>query len=85
MGLIFDILKDTETKELTRPMVKVNVELLKSKSDKKHYETIMAIESKRANKVQLTNKDRRAFRSAVNALERRGSAKIVTSIEVDRT
>ncbi len=84
MGLIYNILKDTKTKQLATPMVKINSELIISTSDKNHQRTIMAMEQKRKSGKELTNKDQRAFRSAVSALERRGSVTIVTEIEVPK-
>lgn len=84
MGMIHDILKHTVTKKLPKPMVRINFDLIKTRSDKEHLKTIQAIEKKKADKLPVTNKDRREFRVAVNALERRGSAKILHSIEVDK-
>jgi len=85
MGLIYDILKHTETKKLAKPVVQIATDRIDSKAARMHMETIQRIEAKRAAKQELTNKDRREFRCAVNGLKKRGLAKIITEIEVDKT
>ena len=84
MGLIYNILKRTETKKLDNPIVQIATDRIASKMERQHMATIQRIDAKRAAKQELTNKDRRDFRSAVNGLKRRGLAKVVTEIEVDR-
>ena len=84
MGLIYDILKSTKTKKLDNPIVQIATDRITSKMERQHMETIQRIDAKRAAKQELTNKDRREFRSAVNGLKRRGLAKVITEVEVDK-
>jgi hypothetical protein len=84
MGLIHNILKQTETKQLQNPMVQISTDRIQSKMEKQHMATIQRIEQKRQAKMTLTNKDKRDFRGAVNGLQKRGLAKIITSIEIEK-